>query len=197
MAVTPICTGPVSCWVGTGINTPSFLGYGEVGPDSQIFERWTKVMSDRTGGIVARDKMYQGQEALIFITFAEWNDLVRSLVMGTPTQTIANVGVNTFFQVGSLAITEGASFVLYLVYPYAFGGAQHPTFSATGVNPLVGGYRFFGTTVEFHNWRPGTRPNTVTIHFHSLPALQTATGALILYDNNVQQVPVLPPAVPI
>jgi hypothetical protein len=194
MAATPICTGPVATWVaGAGSVTPLFFGYGSVAPQSQIFARWTKVLSDRTGGMVPRDKMYQGQEALIFIEFAEWSDAVRESIAATPVPNVAKAGVNSPGDIGTLAITEGAYFILYMVYPYSFNAGGHPVFRTGGANPIVPGYRFVGTTLESMTRKDGTQPNAALCNFHAIPVLNYLTGALTLYDHNLTAIPSLLP----
>lgn len=193
MAATPVCTGPVASWIGVGLSSPSFYGYGEVAPQSVIQPRWAKVMSDRTGGMVPRDKMYQSEEAFVFIKFAEWNDIVRETVASTPLAQYGRAGSHNFGDIGTLVVTEGFSLTLYLVYPFSFAVAGHPVFNASsGANKLVNGYRFFGVTLEQQTNVGGTQPNSTLNHFHSIPVLQ-ANGSLICYDHNVTAVQTLTP----
>ncbi len=115
-------TGPVQAWVAfKGTAGPTFLGYSEKGPSFQVRPQYSNVFTDYGGQDVPFDVIYQGKDAIVSCDLIDLNiGLLYAIqdiagLSGAP----GDAGTDDPGEIGTLMITEGKAYQLYLYYPYA------------------------------------------------------------------------------
>jgi hypothetical protein len=203
----PYTAGPAYFYVAIGqqqnpgsynpsTQTPSFLGTCESAPRIQHTPRFSPVMNDIAGDQEPYDESYQGKSGLIFGDLTVWNWNVLSALFNRPATVGAAAGatadgVDPVGAVGSLMITEGLAYTLWVQFPYAAGAQAHAVFAAGGMVP---GYRYQAAwLVGPDEIDPGTKPNKVHVQFRARRAYNPTSGAFILYDHNMAVLPAFPP----
>lgn len=184
-------TGPAHVYVAlpvislgapTGLKTPIYFGTAKISPQIELRAEWEPVFND-LGGKVAFDTAFMGEEALTSIEFTRWVEPVYAQLANRPTPGggIAGGirGLTGPLDVGSLMLTEGLNFGLYIIFPFARAKRAYAT--------LPRGYFFPGTFLmgpDKHN-QMGTHPKELFLLFHSLRLFNKDTGQLLLYTNDV------------
>jgi hypothetical protein len=179
----PWVTGPSHIYVG-GSQGPGYLGCFEQGASGQFNPDYTPVMSD-VAAAKPHDHIYGGTDAGCVGTLTVWNWTILLAIMSRP---IAgrNFGYDPPGARGSLMVTEGLAYQMWMQFPYAtkaaFGGF------------MPGGFRFPQSwLIGPDNFDVGTRPNKITIAFY-MQAKQDSVGGWLLCDSNMTQIPAVPPA---
>lgn len=181
----PWTTGPNHLYVGYGTaNTAAYLGCFERGCRSSFNPDFTPTMSDVAGG-KPHDHIYGGTDATIggLLTVANWS--VLTAVMSRPVAG-ANFGYDPPGARGSLMVTEGLAYIVWVQFPYAAKAAYG------GFMPA--GYRF--PTAWLYGpdeLETGTQPNKVGLAFYA-QGKQQANGGWLLCDSNFNGIPLVPPA---
>lgn len=166
--------------------TPTFLGTGETGPTVRKRRHYAPVMNDLAGPVVPFDKIRGGQDAIVSVSLTRWNPPVYRSIASVSASGLP--GFETSADRGTLMMTEGQSFVLYLRYPFF---DSHPAMAAQGMIP---GYRFFNAMLDGEDdEETGTRANKEHLTFYCGGLWDTPTNSWSLYDHNVAGVPVLVP----
>lgn len=203
--MTPYVTGPahIYCSAGAGIQqnalsglnvpsggTPLYLGTCIEAPKVRFTPKWSPLMNDLAGDQEPYDESYQGQSADIFGDLTVWNWSVLHLMKARPDSS-AFEGVDPALAIGTLMITEGFCYTVWIDYPYyrqkaAFASAATKTESPAG-------YRFraawlYGPDEE----NPGTKPNSIHIQIKARRFYQP-DGSFFLYDHNMTGIPNVPP----
>lgn len=211
-------TGPVDIYVQFVASTSStsiqfgpilFLGHSEREPHIDIRPVWRDVYCDLMGGAPI-DRLYANETALVSVTLNRFNNAVFMQMMARPAcpgspwaaASLRQAGLNyrtgAVGRVGTLAVTEGASFILYLRFPFAAKTA----YGASGANwtggaAMVPGYRFFAATLDPDHQVVGANSEKkhrltwtclpVTYPFPTIPAV----GDIAIYDHDMSGLPAM------
>lgn len=186
----PYVTGPVAVYVGIGslgnplaTYAPVFFGHGERAPKPSLNRGYEPVMCDLSGTQLPFDVLYEGQDALIRVDFTRWNEPVYqaiSNITSTAVPTNLSPGVDPSSAVGTLMVTEGKTYPVWLRFPY--GGAGGKASMAT----LPRGYRYLSCVLESPDDRePGTGVNRLSLIFHAYRAFSPSLGTFTLYDYDM------------
>lgn len=207
----PFVTGPchIYCGVGSGLG-PLYLGTCEAAPRIQMSPGWSPLMNDISGDQKPYDYLYQGQDAKVFGDLTVLNWPVLTIVQNRVPRGSPLPGLDPLGSVGTLMVTEGQAYPLWIHFPY--GGA---TGSHAAMVTIPGGYHFFyAWLLGPDEIDPGTKANKVHVQFHcqkgpvttivgptspqgiaGATVLPTATGHFGLYDFNMTGIPAVPPIV--
>jgi hypothetical protein len=212
---TPLVTGVVGVWVGVPVTTsqtqtvagvpppgqssapptqlttqttnitPVFLGTGEKAPRIVFRRSYSPLHNDISGPIVPYDRVDAGKEAFISLVLTRWNEPVLQAIQSTPFPG-RFPGKNQQGDRGTLIMTEGAGYPLYLRY------GNNPLRPGMVNAGLVPGRRFLcaildGEEVE----EPGTDVGKRHIMFYCQSVY--ASGTLALYDYNMAGTTPIPP----
>ena len=128
----PYSTGPAIIYVGLGGSTPVELGTAENGPRIMIDPKWEDLFND-LGGKTPFDKMYQGESAVVSATLTVWDELVYTALAARFSPGLTR-GIDIPTARGTLMLTEGQSYPLWVQYPFVIKAA----YSAS----MPGCYRF-------------------------------------------------------
>ena len=185
-----------------GSTAALFLGTGEDGVTIEEHPDFAPVMNDLSGPRKPFDMMYCGNEAIVSVTLTRWNEPIHASLAayGHPNTSIR--GKDNPLDRGTLMLTEGKTFMLYVTYPSVAGiiAAPVPPYAAQG---LPAGYRFFACHLMAPlRLLPGTRPYKVQMVFHAVSTYSSPSGpsdsafavaklttapaqSFALYDHNV------------
>ncbi len=189
----PWTTGPSNIFVAAiGINGPAHVGCFEQGTQGIFNPSFEPVMSDVAAG-KPHDHIYTGTDAGCVGTFTVWNWTYLLAIMARPFAAVSAVsgGLPTQFGYdapgarGTLMVTEGAAYTMWMQFPYAsktaFGGF------------MPGGFRFPQSwLIGPDQFDVGTRPNKITVAFY-MQGKQDSVGGWRLCDSNMSGVPNVPP----
>jgi hypothetical protein len=180
-------TGPVDLWVAPQGQGPFFLGHSEKGPSFQVRPQFSDVFVDLGGQNVPFDVVYQGEDALVTVDLARWNQNVLALI-----QDIATLGAggnapgnDPSGAIGTLMLTEQKAYPLYLRFPYASKAAFST--GPSGAEPP--GYRFLFAMLQEDGFPDlGTKARKQHLVWHCLRAFnpsQGIVGQFTLMDFNM------------
>lgn len=193
----PYVTGPVHVWVGVSGATPidpqtatsslrAYLGTCESAPQIVWNSQFEPVMNDRGGSRLPYDMLYQGKDALIIGDLTVWNWVIWERIRSRPDFNEVP-DINDAFDLGSLMLTEGKCYPVWLQYPYAAKAAM-----AGGLMPP--GRHFFACFLLGPDQEnPGTKVNKVHFQFQAMRAWNPSTGGHGLGDTNMTGIPSIPP----
>lgn len=190
----PYVTGPVHIYVGTGgapprnpasPGTPVYLGSAEVAPRIRLNPQWVPVNNDAAGARLPYDVIWSGEDGTISGALTVWNWAVYAACRRRPNNA-GTIGFNAVGDVGTLMVTEGMAYPLWLHFPYftKFSGAGMPA-----------GRRFLACwLLGPDEEEPGTGVNRVHFTFQAHRWYDPSTGTFTLYDENMSGIPAVPPA---
>jgi hypothetical protein len=189
------CSGPVPIYCGVGAGgSPLFLGHAERFPRVSIRPRFSSVYCDLSGQTVEYDSVYDGENSHVIADITRWNESTYAIIADrakTRTAATVNRGTTGFGEIGTLMMTEGVAYPLYLVFPYA-AKAAYATMPA--------GYQFFCAYLAGpDDFDLGSTARKLRLVFNCIRQVQAATGGttvlgannyggmlqLGLYNNNV------------
>lgn len=173
------CTGPAHVLVAFGGSNPRYLGTAKISPQIELKPEYKPVFND-LGGDVPLDVSYLGEEALSQIDFTRWDESVYEIIAARPrSNAAATIGANTSLDVGTLVLTEGFGFIMYVLFPFATAKAAYST--------LPAGYRFPASVFVGPDKmeQMGTHNMERLMVFRHLRIFNATTGAFLLYDGNV------------
>lgn len=132
------CTGPALFFASLGNGgTPVFFGTCEKAPVIELHPSYTHVYNDIGGQQTPFDSVYDGEYATVTGDFNRINENIYAL-MSEKARSANLRGSDIPGGIGRLMLTEGASFFLYVQFPYAFKLAFQNNISG----PMPLGYRF-------------------------------------------------------
>jgi hypothetical protein len=188
-------TGPVDIWVGAG-GSPLFLGHGERAPRIQVYRQYKPAHTD-IAGEVPHDKGYGGEWAVVSVALTRYNESTLAIIEDVATVntgTPPSRGFNLPGEIGSLMLTEGLTYPLYLRFPFA----AKPAYRNPASGAMPAGYRFYaahlGSPDDLFDLGP---PNArkVGLIFECMRAFDpTVTnayggGSFQLYDHSLAALP--------
>lgn len=153
------------------------------------------------GGEAPFDAIYSGESARITVDLNRFNTpLLRSIEARSRSATFPGAvgGFDAPGQVGTLMVTEGASFQLLLHFPFS---AKAPFLGAVGPNsggPMIQGYRFFAAYLDPESVQGGSASvlkyhlSFECLRVFSPTASGVGFGSFALYDTDVSSVVSLP-----
>lgn len=190
----PYGTGAAELWAGVGpSHGPLFLGWCERNPIMQVRPQYSPVYCD-IAGAVPLDEMYGGQDGLVTADLTVYNETIYAVIAD---KAVAGTGLGTLRgrelpgELGTLMVTEGAAYPLWIRFPYAakplMGGPAAPG------GPMPAGYRWAAAFLmnddipEFGQ----TRAKKLHLVWHCLrvfdPSAASVLGAgsFLLFDHNM------------
>lgn len=173
----PKVTGAVGIWCGLGPSgAPAGLGYGREAPRYKTDVGWHPFYTDLGGPAIPLDEVFASVEVMISVALNWFREDTMALVE-------ARAGVNGFplNAVGSLAIFEGLTYPLTLVFPKSL----NPIYKAAGLPP---GIRFLAAKVQSIQYSQGTVPQEATVIWKAKAVLQ-GNGAMLVADRNLAGIP--------
>ena|ERR1051326_8431687 len=182
-------TGPAHLYIGpTNPSSPLtasalYLGTAEVAPQIEILAKYAPVFNDLAGSQVPFDTIFEGEMGHTFVELNRFNEATLAIAQNRPNHfTSGTRGSNVGGDVGTLMLTEGKAFSVYVVFPYA----SKPAYAG-----MPAGYRFpFSVLLSPDRFtKLGTRERKVALIFEHLRGFYPATGVFGLYDNVVAGLP--------
>lgn len=192
-------TGPVHVYVGASasglLTLPTlaetfYAGSGEIAPDIIKQVKYDPVFNDIAGSL-PYDYLFQGEEAIVPITFTIWNWPRLSELNSAVNN--SNPGFEYAYNVGTLMVTEGKAFQMWLQFPYY---SYKAIFSGAG---MPAGYHFYGVFVDSYVTMPGTKANKIRVNFRCVRVYQPAStgNGFYLFNHSMAlsngTIPVVPP----
>jgi len=165
----------------------SWLGTGKVAPRIRIRRRFRPIYQSDAGKQVEYDKAYSGQDAIIEMKLNNWNEYTYAQLAARVNQRSQGGGprgVDTQDSIGSLMLTEGLAYMLFIQFP----NAAKPVMQAAG---MPAGYRFFAAYPLIEDVRPGLPANELQLTWHALKLYDFRTGNQWLFDHDMSNVPTL------
>jgi hypothetical protein len=197
-------SGPCPIYVGGGASaTPLFLGHAEKFPRIALRPRFSDVFCDLSGQSVAYDVSYDGEDATVTADIVRWNEAAYTIIADrakTNTAAATNRGTNGFGEIGTMMMTEGVGYPLYLIFPFT----AKPAYAS---QPR--GYRFWCSFLQGpDDFELGSTARKLRLSWRCIRQIRPASGAttavgadnfggalqVTLYDNDVSAcngVPVL------
>lgn len=188
---TPFVPGPCLLYAGVDSGSrPLFLGTAEVSPILQLLPEFDPVMNSLSGVKLPHDKTYQGEHAIIQADVNRLNEVVYA-AMSTrvhPQSFGQDRGTDETGDRGTLMIGEGATFPLWLRFPYG----DKTIYQTLGLNAPPKGYRFLAAHLmgpDIHE-QLNTQARKIRLIWYCLSPYVPATGKHLLYDHNMTGLPV-------
>jgi len=171
------------------------LGWSEKGPSFQIRPRYSDVYVDLGGQNVPFDVMYQGEDALVSITLAKFNQTTLNIIQNKANPGGGPPGTDPFGSIGTLMLTEQKAYNLFLRFPYASVKAfYYGAGNASG--PMPPGYRFLQATfVTDDHPALGTKPKFPRVAWHCLRNFDPSTGTFKLFDFDMSAIGSINPGI--
>ena len=196
-------TGPAFIYAAPptySIGSALFVGTCEQKPTFDVDFLFAPLMND-VAGDESMDEMYVGQRGTGSFSFGRFNyNVAEALANANPAAALAVAagggvsargGLSVPGDIGSLMLTEGRNFVLYVVFPYYV----KPAMGAGAPAGMVPGYRFPGCMVSKHSPKMGTQPHSKTMIVNMKrifdPTVTNAYGygGFLLYDYSIAGLP--------
>lgn len=174
------------------LNYPSasaidYIGTGEMAPDIIKQTKFDPVFND-LGGSLPWDYLFQGEEAVVPVNFTvfNWSVLSKLNAMPIPSGTPGTFGTGG---VGTLMLTEGYAYHLWLHFPYY----SYKTIFSTA--SMVNGYHFWASFADSIVIQPGTKANKARVNFKCVRLYQPASvgNGFTLFDHSMANIPATPP----
>lgn len=120
----PVTTGPAYFHAGIGPNyAPVFLGTATRGVRIQVRRYWEPIYND-IAGLAALDWMYEGQEGIVSCDLSRFDEAVYELIAAMPRSSSPGSvpGIEQPGDIGTMMVTEGFAFPIWVEMPYGLGG---------------------------------------------------------------------------
>ncbi len=173
--------------------SPVFFGHTEGSPEIDIEPDWEQVFVDLKGSKKPYDFLYAGESALISGVFTRWNESVLSVMQARVAGTGGRRGHNGAADIGTLMLTEGFSYPMWMQFPFA---TLKPAMSTEPA-----GYHWFNVFLLGPDRLSsnGTRPRKVQLFWVAVSALSipgSGSGdggwSWDLYDHNMAAIQGIP-----
>lgn len=167
-----------------------YLGTGKLPPRVIIRRRFRPIYQSDSGRVIEYDKCYAGQDAMIRMVLNNWNEYTYSIIAARVNQRSVGGGprgVDTMDSIGSMMLTEGLAYMLFLQYP----NSGKPMMASGG---MPAGYRFFAAYPLTEEMQPGLVANNLVLDWHALKLYDFNTGNQWLFDNDMSLIPQLSPS---
>jgi hypothetical protein len=179
------CTGPalIYCGVGAGYS-PAFLGTAERGVRMRIKRHFSPVMNDLAGD-EPYDWSYLGQGGLLMATLTRWNEAVYAAMAAAANPFLNTRGSDVSGDTGTLMLTEGVSYPVWVRFPYAVKTA----YVAAG---MPAGYRWYSCFLMGpDDLDPvGTQPRKLHLVWYASRSYSVLLNKFVLYDHDMNGLPV-------
>lgn len=164
----------------------TYLGTCEKAPKIVHRPAWKPVFNDIGGTEVPFDVSYQGEEAFTFADLTRWNEPVFSALQARPNFPGDVRGLNIPGDIGTLMLTEGRAYQLFIFFPYV----AKPAYASGG---MPAGYRFVATFLEGPDELSelGTSPRKINLIFHHIRGWDPKTQRFVCYDHAVGAMPAI------
>ncbi len=182
-------TGPCALFVGLGTGyAPVFLGHGNRAPDISVQPRYKGVQCD-LGGEVDFDTLMVGESGRVSVTLVRYNEAIAAACEAKATAGITAAGgpagvrgFSGFGEIGTLMLTEGASYPLWILFPFA---GKIPVYAT-----MPAGYRFISTFLQSDDVQTGTtQPKMMRFTWTCLRSFSVPSANFLLFDHNMAGLP--------
>lgn len=183
-------TGPMHVFCGVGSNySPIYFGTSKNGCPVELLPEWDAVFNDLSGTKHPYDKIYEGTVGMVRGDFTRYKEGVYLTMQNRTAMALGGgsvAGIDAAGAIGTLMVTEGAAFPLWIQFPYASKIAMQ-----NGVNgALPNGYHFFAAELEGPDVRKGgTGENAISLVWWCGRVFNPVTGAFSCYDFNMAGLP--------
>lgn len=169
--------GPVLVYAkGLADSTFSFLGTATVTPEFEAKPAYLPVMNDLAGRSVPMQRIYDGEEHLIYCTLNRFNYTLWKALRDAQTHTldITNHGVDTRLERGSLTVSAGD---FQLLFKNDFYG------TAAGTADLPIGRVYYSAIVAAYKESGATRVQEIATVFQTSNVYDAANRRFSLYTE--------------
>lgn len=185
-------TGPALIFVGLGNGgTPVFYGTCEHAPVIEAHPSYTHVYNDLGGQQTPYDSCYDGEYCTVSGDFNRHNENVYTLMAEKARSGINNGGgrgTDIPGGIGRLMLTEGATYIVYVQFPYAFKAAFQSPISG----PMPLGYRFHAGYLDRDSMPDlGTKARKWSLNWFCLRSFDlnftntVGQGRFVCYDHDL------------
>lgn len=170
--------------------TPVYLGTCQAAPKIRWDPAFEPIMNDISGSRKPFDFIYEGMDAMVIGDLTVFNWAVWEQIKSLPNH--ANpAGTQLPGDIGTMMVTEGFAYPLWVHYPYA-------TKAALAAAGMPAGRRFVAAWLMGPiDEDPGTKQNTFHIQFYCAQAYDKTTGRFICSDATMTGIPSIPPVSPL
>lgn len=174
--------GPAQIATGTGsAGAAEFLGYAKEGVRIRETAFKRPVRADFAGTQMPADMALEGKIAMIEVPILKYDPAVLSHLSGRMLGGAG--GVVQANEIGTLVLTEGKSFQLWIKSPYQ---------SKSAFSNYAAGYRFpCAILPDDMSWNISTEEQVIRMTFIGLVSMNTSTLSGTLYDNDMTGFPSL------
>lgn len=188
------CTGPVHFYCGIASGGPQYLGTTEGRPYIDSQPGWEDLLNDVAGAVVPYDVSFQLEQQYFGGVFTRFRrdtyDRIKTRPRSGNQAAVDTPGTFAPGDVGTLMLTEGQAFQVWMVNAYGQGSlTPKAAFVGTPNGTLAGGVRFAAAWLHKHRDDRGATPNRLTLLFRAIPVYIPATLTSFLYDNNIVGLP--------
>jgi hypothetical protein len=188
-SVTSNVTGKVTqaTIAGKAQGSPVFLGTCENGVTIRAIPEYENVMNDFGGTRKPFDRIYEGEDALSVGILTRWNEPVYRALESIPN--FGGVpGVNQPGDIGTMMITEGYAYTVWLEFLFSSGRAGY-TKAAWVAGGFPAGYRFPFSWLEGPKEREtGTRAGKIHLTFYHGRGFDPVSGKFMCADQDMSLV---------
>ena len=176
------CSGPVDVWFGIGGSisspTPVFIGHGESAPRIREVSNFKDVTSDIGGDMEPIDKLFLRGHVEGTVDFNRYNVTPLMQALGRPNPFAGVRGTVPPLGVGSLMLTEGLAFQIWLRWPYSAKAAMAG---------LPNGIRLIaGVLTGPDDYELGVdNPLKIQVGFYGLSVYDPVGKGFNIYDGNM------------
>jgi hypothetical protein len=159
---------------------PIYLGTSEFSPYLEVDKQYVPLYNDLGGPLIPFDKAYAGKQAFVAadLTRLNWEGISR--IMDDPIFSAGDLDEalnDGSSDTGTLILTEGYAFGLYLVWPYQ---------AVQAYSRMYKGFHFKGASApKITINRMGTQPVRVHVSWHCIRVFDGKTKKFSLGDSNI------------
>ncbi len=162
---------------------PVYLGSARKSPRIESENSFLPWYDDEGGTSLPADDLYEGEQVQIIADLNRWNEPVVAFMQQTVPGPGGFRGIDLPQSIGTSMVMEGATFPLYVQFPYAAKPAM-------GLRGLPPGYRYFNARLDnpdaFDDL--GYQPATRRLIWVARRYLDVVSGIAGLYDHDLSAV---------
>ena len=158
--------------------TPAYLGTCQEAPKIRTNTSWAPIVNELWGNQEPYDVTYQGSYCDIYGALTKWDWNVYTRCQCRPNSLGGLWGQDDLLSVGTMMVTEGFAYPIWLYFPYY---QNKLIFINNGAPPV---YRFWaGFLVGPEEENLGTKPNSINIQFRCMRKFNPVSRKFVLVDR--------------